>query len=84
MVEQAIEDVRGLAGIGCDDLGVERREAVGDMGVEQHAGIGAIAGVAISARLALPIKTRRRVSRSGRAMKGSSSTASQAATRTTC
>ena len=27
MVEQAVEDMRGLAGIGGDDLGVERREA---------------------------------------------------------
>jgi hypothetical protein len=30
--------VRGLACIGGDDLAVERREAVGDMGVEQHTG----------------------------------------------
>lgn len=79
MVEQAIEDVRGLAGIGCNDLGVERREAVGDVGVEQHAGIGAVAGIAIGATLALTAGAeelsirRRRVARSpdlGERMRG--------------
>ena len=53
MVEQAVEDMRGFAGIGGDDLGMERRKAVGDVGVEQHAGFGAVAGVAIGAGLAL-------------------------------
>src|SRR5204862_8193855 len=38
MIQQAIENVGGLSGIGGDDLGVERRESVGHMGVEQHAG----------------------------------------------
>ncbi|MDG5973458.1 hypothetical protein JAGODDHD_04228 [Sphingomonas paucimobilis] len=58
MVEQAVEDMRGLAGIGGDDLGVERREAVGDVGVEQHAWFGAIAGVVIGAGLALTTGTK--------------------------
>ncbi|WP_425375025.1 hypothetical protein [Methylobacterium brachiatum] len=35
------------------DLGVEWREAVRDVGVEQDAGFGAVAGVAIGARLNL-------------------------------
>lgn len=57
MVEQAIEDVRRLASIGGDNLGMERREAVCDMGVEQDAWFGAIAGVAIGARFALTAGT---------------------------
>jgi hypothetical protein len=37
MIQQAIENMGGLTGIGGYDLGVERREAVGHMGVEEHA-----------------------------------------------
>ena len=37
MVEQPVDDVRSFAGIGGDDLAVEGCEAVGNMGVEQHA-----------------------------------------------
>lgn len=57
MVEQDVENMRGFAGISGDDLGAERREAVGDISVEQHAGISAIAGVAIDAGLALTAGT---------------------------
>ena len=36
VLEQPVQHVRRLAGIGGDDLGVEGREAVGDVGVEQE------------------------------------------------
>lgn len=52
MVEQPVYDVRSLAGIGGDDLAVEGREAVRDMGVEQHPRLVAVAGIVIGARLA--------------------------------
>lgn len=54
MVEQPVDDVRGLAGIGGDDLAVEGCEAVGDMGVEQHARLAAVTSVVVGARLAAP------------------------------
>ena len=58
MVEQAVDDVQGLAGIGGDDLAMEGCEAVGNMGVEQHARLAAIAGVVVGARFAAPARTK--------------------------
>ena len=37
VVHEPVENVRGLAGIGGDDFGIERRVAIGDVGVEFHA-----------------------------------------------
>ena len=54
MMQQAIQNMRGLAGIGGDDLGVKRRIAIGDVRVELHAGFRAIFGVVIGAGLAMP------------------------------
>ena len=50
---KAVENVRGLAGVGGDDLGVERRVAIGDVGVELHARLRAVFGVVVGARLAV-------------------------------
>ena len=58
VIQQDVDDVRGLAGIGGDDLAVEGCETVGDMGVEQHARLAAIAGVVVGARLAAPARTK--------------------------
>ena len=52
-MEQPVEDVRGFAGGGGDDLGVERRVAVRDVGVEQDAGVGAVARVDLGPGLAV-------------------------------
>ena len=58
MVEQPVDDVRSLAGIGGDDLAVEGRETVGDMALEQYARLAAVAGVVIGARLATSARTK--------------------------
>src|ERR1700692_4010586 len=36
MVHQPVQNVRSLAGVRGDDLGIKRRVTVGDMGVELH------------------------------------------------
>ena len=54
VVHEPVENMRGLAGVGRDDLGMERRVAIGDMGVELHAGFRAVLGVVVGARLAVP------------------------------
>ncbi len=51
MVEQPVDDVRSLAGIGGDDLAVEGREAIGHVGLKQHARLAAVAGVVVGALL---------------------------------
>ena len=53
MVHEPVEDMRGLAGVRGDDLGIERRVAVGDVGVELHARFRAVFGVVVSAGLAM-------------------------------
>ena len=53
VVQQAVENVRRLAGVGGDDLGVERRVAIGDVGVELHARLRAVFGVVVGARFAV-------------------------------
>lgn len=53
VMQQAIQNMSGLAGIGRDDLGVERRIAIGDVSVELHARFRAIFGVVIGAGFAV-------------------------------
>ena len=53
MVQQAIEDMRRLARGRGDDLGMIRAELIGDMGVERHARLIAMASVHIRDRLAM-------------------------------
>ena len=54
VVQEPVQNMRGLAGVGRDDLGMERRVAIGDMGVELHAGFRAVFGVVVGARFAVP------------------------------
>jgi hypothetical protein len=54
VVHEAVENMGGLAGVGGDDLGIERRVAVGDMGVELYPRLGAVFGVVVGARLPVP------------------------------
>ena len=49
VVQQAVENVRGLAGVSRDDLGMKRRVTIRDVRVELHAGFGAIFRVVIGA-----------------------------------
>ena len=49
MMQQAIQNMRGLAGVRRDDLGVKRRVAIGDMRVELHAGFRSVFAVVIGA-----------------------------------
>jgi hypothetical protein len=51
VVEQAVQDVRGIADRGVDHLGVERGILVGDVRVEGHARLGAVSGVDLPGRL---------------------------------
>ena len=53
MMHEPVEDMRGLAGVRGDDLGIERRVAVGDVGVELHARFRAVFGVVVSPGLAM-------------------------------
>jgi len=52
VVHEPVENMRRLAGVRRDDLGMERRVAIGDVGVELHPRLGAIFGVVIGARFA--------------------------------
>ena len=45
VVEQGVEHVQRLAGGGRDDLGEERAVAVGQVGVDLEAGLGAVVGI---------------------------------------
>ena len=49
VIEQPVEYVRGIAHIGVDDLGIERRVLVGKVRVEQDAGLAAVFGVLVAA-----------------------------------
>jgi hypothetical protein len=53
VVEQAVEDVRSLAGGRGDHLGVERSVLVGDVSIEAHARLVAMPRVDIGERLAV-------------------------------
>ena len=53
MVEEAIQNVRCLACVSRNDLGVERRKPVGDVGVELCAWLRPVVGVVIGASLAV-------------------------------
>jgi len=66
MVEQAVEDVGGIAHRGVDDFGVEGRVLVGDVGVELHAWLRAVPQVYLPGGLSsaagpevLPVQGRR-------------------------
>ena len=52
VMEQPVEHVRRLGRGRRDDLGVERAELVGDVGVERDAGLVAVPGVDVAERLA--------------------------------
>ena len=51
VIEQAVENMGGVANGRVDDLGVEGRVLIGDVRVEEHAGIVAVLGVAVSGGL---------------------------------
>ena len=53
MVKEAIQHVGCLASVSRNDLGVERRKSVGDMGVELCAWLRPVVGVVIGASLAV-------------------------------
>jgi hypothetical protein len=53
MVEEAIQNVRCLACVSRNDLGVERRKPVGDVGVELCTRLRPVVGVVIGASLAV-------------------------------
>ena len=53
VVHEPVENMRRLAGVRRDDLGMERRVAIGDVGVELYPRLGAIFGVIVGARLAM-------------------------------
>jgi hypothetical protein len=53
MVHQSVENVRGLASVGGDDLGIEWRVTVGDVRVEFHAGLRAVFCVVVGSGLAM-------------------------------
>ena len=54
MVEQAIENMRCITGIRGDDLGIEERVLIGDVGVEKHARFIAVAEIDLSGLLSAP------------------------------
>jgi hypothetical protein len=54
VMQQAVQNIRGFAGVSRDHVGVERRIAIGDVRVEFHARLRAIFGVVIGAGLAMP------------------------------
>ena len=54
VMQQTIQNMRGLARIGRDDLGVKRRVAIRNVSVELHARFRAIFGVVIGAGFAVP------------------------------
>jgi hypothetical protein len=49
VIQKAIEHMGRVADIGVDHLGVERRVLIGQMGIEQDAGLAAVFGVAVAA-----------------------------------
>ena len=53
MMQEPVENMCGLAGVRRDDLGIERRIAIGDVGVEFHARLGAVFGVVVGARFSM-------------------------------
>ncbi len=56
VVKQAVQNMRGLTGVGRNDLGVKRRISIGDMRIKLDAGLRAIFGVIVCARLAMPAR----------------------------
>ena len=48
VIQQAVENVGRVTHVGVDDLGIERRVLIGQMGVEQDAGLAAVLGVAVA------------------------------------
>ena len=54
VVEKAVKDVRRIAGIRGDHLGIEGRVLVGNVGVEKHTGLVAIAKINLPGLLSAP------------------------------
>ena len=54
MVEQSIENMRRIPGIRGDDLGIEGRVLVGDVGVEEYARLIAVAEIDLPGLLSAP------------------------------
>lgn len=52
MIKQAVNDMGGLARCRWQKLGVERREPVGDMGIDRDRRISTVAGIDAADRLA--------------------------------
>jgi hypothetical protein len=53
VVHQSVENVRGFTGVRGDDLGIERRVAIGNVSVEFHARLRSVFGVVVGAGLAM-------------------------------
>lgn len=53
VVKQPVQNMRGLAGVGGDELGMKRRIAIGDMRIKLDARLRAIFGVVVGARLSM-------------------------------
>ena len=54
MVEQAIENMRCITGIRGDDLGIEGRVLIGDVGIEEHARLISVAEIDLPGLLSAP------------------------------
>jgi hypothetical protein len=57
MVEQTVENVRRIAGVCGDHLGIEGRVLVGDVGIEEHARFIAITKIDLPGLLSAPAGT---------------------------
>lgn len=57
MVQQAVQDVRGVPHCSVDDLGMEWRKLVGNMGVKLYARLLAILEIHLAGRLAATTRT---------------------------
>jgi hypothetical protein len=55
VVHQSVENVRNFAGARGDDLGIERRIAIGYVSIELHARFRTVLGVVIGAGLAVSV-----------------------------
>jgi hypothetical protein len=56
MVEKAVEDMSGFPGRGGNDLGMERRVAIGDVGIEGDGGLRSLVRVDRAGRLRPPVE----------------------------
>ena len=56
VMKQAVQNMRGLTGVGRDDLRVKRRVAIGDMRIELDARLGPVFGIIVSTRFPMPAR----------------------------